>query len=325
MSADTLIIAPSSFLPVLRVNRQQAGARVHAGVLVRVVVRSTPPPESRGRSSLLIRAADRPSRISHRFPPVVVLPPGVVKSSRSDPLSYPPTIRTTSKEISRLTGASTYPVAIFDTGEIQYRSPVPTAYHRMVLRCLCRRSWKHCLYIHAKRGSGACAGTAGSRRVSIPFLDRLIPPKGWRQLQQLVPSARAHRIQRPSLLWRQFHKSPVIGVGMALPHSTFVNNIQFYQHGLRCQNGYSRLESDNPRIYGFRSSPAASETSGSSGCSWLIFKFLVNPDHVHPSQLSHRRPDKITLGHGAPNCSGERIKKRNLVAGNIGYFLVGII
>ena len=47
-----------------------------------------------------------------------------------------------------------------------------------------------------------------------------------------------------------------------------------------------------------RSSPAASKTFGSSDFSGLIFEYLVNPDHVQPSQLSHRCPDKIILGHG---------------------------
>ena len=114
MSADTLT-APSSFLSIWRVNRRWADrgtgcptgswargeqiGRVHAGVLVWAVVRSTPPPESGGWSLLLIRAADRPFRISRRFPPGVVLLPGVVKSSHSDHPPFLLTIRATCKEI----------------------------------------------------------------------------------------------------------------------------------------------------------------------------------------------------------------------------------
>ena len=113
MRADTLT-APSSCLSVLRVDRRwvnwgngcstgscargstyvhqgstgghQFPPAVHAGVIVRVVMRV------RGRSLLLIRAADLPSWISCHFPPLVVRPTGVVKSSRSDHLSFLPTL-----------------------------------------------------------------------------------------------------------------------------------------------------------------------------------------------------------------------------------------
>ena len=136
------------------------GGRVHAGIFVRAVVRSTPPPGCGGRSILLIRVADLPSRISCCFPPLVVRLPGVVKSSCSDHLSFLPTIRATWKEIWHLAAGIYLPVAILATGEAQYRRKVPAGCRRTWLRCLCQRSCKqafeHCFYISGCRARRRC-------------------------------------------------------------------------------------------------------------------------------------------------------------------------
>ena len=75
-----------------------------------------------GRSSLLIRAADPPPRISHRFPPGdVPLQPGARTSCKCRP-PFPPTIPATCLIHF---GAPAHPVARFATGETHYRSPIP--------------------------------------------------------------------------------------------------------------------------------------------------------------------------------------------------------
>ena len=126
------------------------GGRVHAGVLVEVVVTRTPPPGSGGRSLLLIRVADHPSRISRSFPPLVVLLSGVVKSSRSDHLS------STSDHLSGI---------YLPRGHNCHRRSTKTQ------PSPCARGCSACVSVsgsrRCNRASGACAGMTGSRHVSI--------------------------------------------------------------------------------------------------------------------------------------------------------------
>ena len=172
MDADTLT-APSSFLSLWRVDRRwadrgtgcstgswasgkhicssgvlrrswfSAGGRVHACILVWAVVRSAPPlPESGSRSVLLIRSVD--------------LHPGPVDVSRPESFCgqawWNHRVVTTSL-LHRPSGqhvrtfyvqrrASTYPVAVIATGEVQCRSPVHAGCRQTGLWRLCQCSGK---------------------------------------------------------------------------------------------------------------------------------------------------------------------------------------
>ena len=173
----------------------------------------------RGQSLLLILAVDLPSRINRRFPPLVVLLSGVIKSSPSDHLSSPPTIRATCEESLPPTSGIYLPC-----GRNYHRRSTILKSQRAVAgrgcgACVTVPGSRHFNMasnsVGAERGGGACAGMARSRRFSI--ISRLANPTEGPVMAVLSARATArspHTPAEPSLA--SAHTSPVIGIRLSL-------------------------------------------------------------------------------------------------------------
>ena len=166
--------------------------------------------------------------------------------------------------------------------------------------------------VGAEGGGSACAGTAGSRHFSIA--SRSANPTKGPVMAATTCSVGPSVGSLTAYTGRSAVRSPCCGLDKSALGTTLgaenrwdcssptvPGSIDIYigtdpgtKPGLRGL----RVTTSKSMVSVSRSSPAAFKSFGSSDCSRLIFKFLTNPDHVQPSQLSHRCPDKITLGHG---------------------------